>query len=327
MKTSYPAFRTNQYRLETWGTQKQIYIDDDAMKATIIGNFNIYSDNVYTGFQHDGWWYDYMSGDSLYVENTDMTINLEPGDWKIYTDVKLTLPNLNNPIDTTEIIAYSYYDNDKSVDKLNIIQTHSQNVLNVSFETDKNTRCNLSLYNHLGELVFNKDLIDNQSNVISYKLNLKEWPFNKEWIYICEIETHRLYRKNNLFKVIKGLIFDLDGVIVNTDIYHFKAWKQVASQYSIELDSSINERLKGLSRRDSWNLIMELGNIQLSDEETNLILETKNSLYRKELKNLSRDNILLGVEDFLQELNQKDFKLAIGSSSKNARDILHYLNS
>ena len=147
-----------------------------------------------------------------------------------------------------------------------------------------------------------------------------------DFIY-AKLKPHRLFiKKNNLFKVIKGLIFDLDGVIVNTDIYHFKAWKQVASQYSIELDSSINERLKGLSRRDSWNLIMELGNIQLSDEETNLILETKNSLYRKELKNLSRDNILLGVEDFLQELNQKDFKLAIGSSSKNARDILHYLN-
>ena len=132
-----------------------------------------------------------------------------------------------------------------------------------------------------------------------------------DFIY-AKLKPHRLFiEKNNLFKVIKGLIFDLDGVIVNTDIYHFKAWKQVASQYSIELDSSINERLKGLSRRDSWNLIMELGNIQLSDEETNLILETKNSLYRKELKNLSRDNILLGVEDFLQELNQKDFKLAI----------------
>ena len=76
--------------------------------------------------------------------------------------------------------------------------------------------------------------------------------------------------------MIKGLIFDLDGVIVNTDIYHFEAWKQVASQYSIQLDSSINERLKGLSRRDSWNLIMELGNIKLSEEETNLILEAKN---------------------------------------------------
>ena len=126
--------------------------------------------------------------------------------------------------------------------------------------------------------------------------------------------------------MIKGLIFDLDGVIVNTDIYHFEAWKQVASQYSIQLDSSINERLKGLSRRDSWNLIMEIGNIQLSDEETNIVLETKNNLYRKKLKNLSRENILLGVENFLQELNHSKFKLAIGSSSKNAKDILNYLN-
>ena len=104
--------------------------------------------------------------------------------------IKPTLPNLNNPIDTTEIIAYSYYDNDKSVDKLNIYPNPFTNVLNVSFETDKNTRCNLSLYNHLGELVFNKDLIDNQSNVISYKLNLKENGLSiKNGFYICEIET------------------------------------------------------------------------------------------------------------------------------------------
>ena len=125
--------------------------------------------------------------------------------------------------------------------------------------------------------------------------------------------------------MIKGLIFDLDGVIVNTDIFHFKSWKHVAKKYSIQLDSSINERLKGLSRRDSWNLIMEVGNIQMSNEEVNVVLETKNSLYRKELKNLNDNNILLGVKDFLQELKQKDYKLAIGSSSKNARDILQNL--
>ena len=126
--------------------------------------------------------------------------------------------------------------------------------------------------------------------------------------------------------MIKGLIFDLDGVIVNTDTYHYEAWKSVANKYSIQIDKSINENLKGLSRRDSWNLIMEIGNIQLSDEETNIVLETKNNLYRKKLKNLSRDNILLGVENFLQELNHRKFKLAIGSSSKNAKDILNYLN-
>ena len=126
--------------------------------------------------------------------------------------------------------------------------------------------------------------------------------------------------------MIKGLIFDLDGVIVNTDTYHYEAWKSVANKYSIQIDKSINENLKGLSRRDSWNLIMEIGNIQLSDEETNIVLETKNNLYRKKLKNLSRENILLGVENFLQELNHIKFKLAIGSSSKNAKDILNYLN-
>lgn len=126
--------------------------------------------------------------------------------------------------------------------------------------------------------------------------------------------------------MIKGLIFDLDGVIVNTDTYHYEAWKSVANKYSIQIDKSINENLKGLSRRDSWNLIMEIGNIQLSDEETNLVLETKNNLYRKKLKNLTHDNLLLGVENFLQGLNHKEFKLAIGSSSKNAKDILNYLN-
>ena len=201
LKTSYPAFRTNQYRLETWGTQKQIYIDDDAMKATIIGNFNIYNDNVYTGFQHDGWWYDYMSGDSLYVENTDMTINLDPGNWKIYTDIKLTLPDLNNPIDTTEIITSSYYDYEESAIKLNIYPNPFKNILNISFETDKNTRCNISLYNHLGELVFNKELIDNQSNVISYKLNLNENGLSiKNGFYICEIETpSAVYRKKIIY--------------------------------------------------------------------------------------------------------------------------------
>ena len=66
---------------------------------------------------------------------------------------------------------------------------------------------------------------------------------------------------------IQLVIFDLDGVIVNTDIYHFEAWKYVASQHSIQLDSSINERLKGLSRRDSWNLIMKTNNLHLKEKK------------------------------------------------------------
>lgn len=202
LKTSYPAFRTNQYRLETWGTQKQIYIDDDGMKATIIGNFNIYNDNVYTGFQHDGWWFDYMSGDSLYVDNTDMTISLEPGEWRIYTDAKLTLPDLNNPIDTSEIITSTNYSDWEEVDdKFNIYPNPFRDVLHFRFEVDKSSSYNLSLYNHLGKLVFNKELIDNQSNVISYKLNLKENRIPlQSGFYICEIETPSdIYRKKIIY--------------------------------------------------------------------------------------------------------------------------------
>ena len=137
LKTTYPSFRTNQYRLETWGTQKQIYIDDNDMKATIVGNFNIYNDNVYTGFQHNGWWYDYMSGDSLFVENVDMTINLNPGNWKIFTDIKLTLPDLNNPIDTNEIntsISNNYY---KSKEDLSLYPNPFNNVLEINFKRIK----------------------------------------------------------------------------------------------------------------------------------------------------------------------------------------------
>ncbi|MEC8610762.1 MAG: T9SS type A sorting domain-containing protein, partial [Bacteroidota bacterium] len=156
----------------------------------------------YTGFQHDGWWFDYMSGDSLYVDNTDMTISLEPGEWKIYTDAKLTLPDLNNPIDTSEIItSTNYSDWEEEVDKFNIYPNPFKDVLNFRFEVGKSSSCNLSLYNHLGELVFNKELIDNQSNVVSYKLNLKENRIPlQSGFYICEIETPSdIYRKKIIY--------------------------------------------------------------------------------------------------------------------------------
>ena len=86
LKTNYSAFRTSNYRMETWGTQKQIYIDDSQMNATIIGNFNVVGEDTYTGFQHTGMWYDYITGDSIDVSNVNMTIYLNPGEWRIFTD-------------------------------------------------------------------------------------------------------------------------------------------------------------------------------------------------------------------------------------------------
>ena len=89
--------------METWGTQKQIYIDDPSMNVVITGNFNTVDDYTYTGFQNIGWWYDYMSGDSLNVNDVNMTILLKAGEWRIFTNKKIESPNLYNPNITTSL--------------------------------------------------------------------------------------------------------------------------------------------------------------------------------------------------------------------------------
>ena len=91
--------------METWGTQKQIYIDDFQMNATIIGNFNVVGEDTYTGFQHTGMWYDYITGDSIDVSNVNMTIYLNPGEWRIFTDQLLEKPDMTNPIDTSSVLS------------------------------------------------------------------------------------------------------------------------------------------------------------------------------------------------------------------------------
>ncbi len=97
LKTNYPAFRTSDFVVSAWGQQKQIYINDPSMDACIFGNFDVADQNVYTGFQHTGSWYEYFSGDSLNVTNTQMTVPLLPGEFRIFTDTKLPLPDLSIP--------------------------------------------------------------------------------------------------------------------------------------------------------------------------------------------------------------------------------------
>lgn len=96
LKTRYPeAFRSGSYDISAWGRQKQIHVNSTAMNVTVIGNFDVYSQNTFTGFQHAGRWYNYMAGDSLEVTDVNMTIPLIPGDFRIYTDVRLPKPDLS----------------------------------------------------------------------------------------------------------------------------------------------------------------------------------------------------------------------------------------
>jgi beta-phosphoglucomutase len=121
---------------------------------------------------------------------------------------------------------------------------------------------------------------------------------------------------------IRAVIFDLDGVIVSTDEHHFQAWKQLADEERIPFDRKDNERLRGVSRMESLEIILEKSAKRYSLEERRELAERKNTCYRELLKGLSPADILPGVINVIKALQDRQVKLAIGSSSKNARAIL-----
>ena len=124
---------------------------------------------------------------------------------------------------------------------------------------------------------------------------------------------------------MKGIIFDLDGVIVSTDKLHYAAWKKMADDESIYFDEQINNRLRGVSRMASLEIVLEKANKTYTDEEKLALAEKKNNLYRELLKELTPADRLPGVTKTLDELKARGFKLAIGSSSKNTPQILKYI--
>ena len=120
----------------------------------------------------------------------------------------------------------------------------------------------------------------------------------------------------------EAVIFDLDGVICHTDNYHYQAWKAIADQLHIYFDETINNRLRGVSRMESFDIILERYDGTMTEEEKVHYTTEKNEIYKELLKNMSPDDLSKEVKDTLDELRNRGMKLAIGSSSKNARFIL-----
>lgn len=126
---------------------------------------------------------------------------------------------------------------------------------------------------------------------------------------------------------IRLCIFDLDGVICNTAKYHYLAWKELADDLHISFDLQDNERLKGVSRMASLDIILSLGNRgDISQEEKLVMAERKNTRYVEMISKMERDEILPGVEKFLKELREQGIKIALGSASKNTAIILNRLS-
>lgn len=131
---------------------------------------------------------------------------------------------------------------------------------------------------------------------------------------------------------IKACIFDLDGVLVDTAVYHFEAWKSTANQLGIDFTEEHNEQLKGVSRQQSLEYILQIGNIQLSDADVQARLKEKNDHYLELIRHMNPSEVLPGVIDFLEEIKVAGMRTALGSASKNAPIILercgltHYLD-
>lgn len=121
---------------------------------------------------------------------------------------------------------------------------------------------------------------------------------------------------------MKAYIFDLDGVIVHTDKYHYQAWKKLADRLGIYLDEEINNRLKGVSRMDSLEIVLEKSETIYSVQEKEKFAEEKNSIYRSLLETMKPSDVSNEVRKTLGELRERGHKLAIGSSSKNTKFIL-----
>ncbi len=125
---------------------------------------------------------------------------------------------------------------------------------------------------------------------------------------------------------IKACLFDLDGVIVDTAKYHYIAWKEIANELGFDFTMEDNERLKGVSRMTSLDILLSIGNVEKSEEEKMELASKKNENYLSYILKMGPEEILPGTKEFLDQLKKQGIKIALGSASKNAMTILERLN-
>lgn len=125
----------------------------------------------------------------------------------------------------------------------------------------------------------------------------------------------------------KAFIYDLDGVITDTAEFHFLAWKKLAEELGISFDRQFNERLKGISRMESLELILQLNAslLKMSNEEKVRLANKKNEFYLELAESINEENVLPGIEDLLKNNKKRNIKIALGSASENARNVIEKL--
>jgi len=121
---------------------------------------------------------------------------------------------------------------------------------------------------------------------------------------------------------LKACIFDLDGVIVDTAVYHYKAWRRLANQLGFDFTEAQNEELKGISRIESLKIILNWGGVSKNNDEMQELATLKNTWYVNMITKMTPNEILPGAKEFLELAKENHYLTALGSASKNSETIL-----
>ncbi|HLO88771.1 MAG TPA: beta-phosphoglucomutase, partial [Nostocaceae cyanobacterium] len=145
--------------------------------------------------------------------------------------------------------------------------------------------------------------------------------WQSQWHEFDLYQNHRQVPPN--FPDLRGVIFDLDGVLTDTAEFHYQAWQKLADEEGLPFNRQINEALRGVSRRASLMII--IGDREYSEAQIQEMMERKNRYYAELIKNISSQDLLPGALDLINDLRQAGVKIAIGSGSKNARTVIERL--
>jgi len=182
----------------------------------------------------------------------------------------------------------------------------------------KTCRFNLRYHGSLAEITVDAETI--KISLVNGK-NVPVYVYDKQY-NLTDTITVPVIKSTMKIRKFKAVIFDLDGVLVSTDHYHYLAWKAIAEELGIYFDEKINNALRGVSRMESLEIILKNANNIPGEKEKITLAEKKNTIYRSYLKTMDYSSVETGIRSVLKHLKSMGIKTAVGSSSKNAVFIL-----
>lgn len=124
---------------------------------------------------------------------------------------------------------------------------------------------------------------------------------------------------------MKAVLFDLDGVVVYTDAYHYRGWKRLADEEGLKFEESLNDQLRGVSRMASLQIILDFNNVDFPEDRKRAMADRKNEYYKEMLQEIDESALVAGALDFIREIRRRGIRTGLGSSSRNAVTVLNAL--